>query len=169
MMKPGPSNESAQKQQLWNGPSFFPLLYFLGLLFLGLLSIMELAWLGWFLVEPLPNAPADRGVVRRWIFLSQFFPEVVPGVRFEESQLGMALGEISHVENLPQRLPIVLAAGLIAAAATALGRLVLRGVGVGPLFKGMERIALAFGLGATGLGVIALIAGRLGMLWTWPI
>jgi hypothetical protein len=133
------------------------------------LSIVDIAWLGWFLVEPLPNAPTARGVVRRWIFLSQFFPAVVPGVRYEQSQLGMALGELSHVENLPQRLPIVLAAGFIAAAATALGRLVLRGVGVGPLFKGMERTALAFGLGVTGLGVITLIAGRLGMLGTWPI
>ena len=35
---------------------------------------------------------------------------------------GMALDELSHVENLPQRLPIVLAAALIAASAIALGR-----------------------------------------------
>ncbi len=168
-MKRGPATESTQKKNLGHGPACGPPPYVLGLLLLGLLSLLEFAWLGWFLVEPLPNAPSDRGVVRRGIFLSQFFPAVVPGVRYEESQLGMALGELSHVENLPQRLPIVLAAGFIAAAATALGRLVLRGVGVDSLFRGMDRIALAFGLGATGLGVLTLTAGRLGMLRAWPV
>ena len=34
--------------------------------------------------------------------------------------LGKGLSELSHLENLPQRLPIVLAAALIAGAAVAL-------------------------------------------------
>src|SRR5262249_50695663 len=129
---------------------------------LGLLSIVQLAWLAWFLFEPLPNAPTGKGPVRRWIFLAQIVPALVPGVRFQQSQLGVALRERSHLETLPQRLPVVLAAGLISAAAVALGRLVLRGIGVTRLFDRWETLALAFGLGTTGLGLITLGIGRLG-------
>ena len=41
------------------------------------------------------------------MFLARALPEVVPGVTFAQSYLGTALVELSHVENLPQRLPIV--------------------------------------------------------------
>jgi 4-amino-4-deoxy-L-arabinose transferase-like glycosyltransferase len=136
---------------------------------LAVLAALEAAWLAWFLVEPLPNAPPDYGLVRRGMFLVQLVPELIPGVRFEESQLGMALSELSHVENLPQRLPIVLAAGWIAGAAVGLGRLALRGLGVLDRFDRWELPALAFALGATGLGVITLAIGRLGLLGPWPI
>ena len=42
------------------------------------------------------------------MLLAKALPQVVPGVRFEQSYLGQALGKLGHVENLPQRLPIVL-------------------------------------------------------------
>src|SRR5579883_3162811 len=76
----------------------------LAVLLIGLV-IFELAWLVWFLFEPLPNAGNVGGQIRRWIFLARGLPEVVPGVRFAQSYLGMALAELSHVENLPQRIP----------------------------------------------------------------
>ena len=69
--------------------------------------------------------PPARAVRRGWLLLKAF-PEVVPGTTFEESFLGNGLEELSHVENLPQRLPIVLTAGLIAAAAIGLGDMALR-------------------------------------------
>ena len=64
--------------------------------------------------------------------------------------------ELSHVENLPQRLPIVLAAGLIAAAAIGLGDLVLGGLQAGARLGPCERLALDYGLGAGLLGVVTL-------------
>src|SRR5262249_15398505 len=67
------------------------------------LAAAQGAWLVWFLSEPLPNAPTDSGIVRRWIFLAQILPELIPGVRFDQSQLGLALHELSHLENLRQR------------------------------------------------------------------
>jgi hypothetical protein len=140
------------------------------LLLAGLtLIVLELAWLVWWLVEPLPNAANIGGVVRRWMFLARALPEVVPGVGFRESYLGMALSELSHVQNLPQRVPVVLAAGLIAAAAVGLGGLVLRGLGLTRSLSMVERLPLSFGLGASGLGVVTLLFGRLGMLSPWPV
>ena len=35
----------------------------------------------------------------------------MPGLRLRDSYLGVALGKLSHLENLPQRLPIIGAAG----------------------------------------------------------
>ncbi len=95
---------------------------------LYLLAVLELAWLGWFLAAPLPNVGNIGGRVRRWILLSRALPEVVPGVRFDQSHLGLALAELSHVEHLPQRVPVVLGAALIAGAGVAQGRLLLRGL-----------------------------------------
>ena len=57
---------------------------------------------------------------------SRRFREVVPETSFRESILGNGLEELCHVENLPQRVPILLTALLIAAAAIGLGDLVLR-------------------------------------------
>ena len=123
------------------------------------------AWLSWFLSEPLPNsAPVGRPKLHRSDLLWRALPGVVPGVRLEQSLLGPALEDLSHVENLPQRVPIVLAAGLIAVAALALGDLTLRGLKLLRLLSPSERIALAFGLGTTGLGVVTLGLGRLGVL-----
>ena len=101
---------------------------------IALIAIAELAWLAWFLIVPLPNAnnvgvPPEKAV-RRGLLLLKTFPQVVPDTPFRDSLLGKGLKELSHLENLPQRVPIILAAGLIAAAAVGLGDLVLRGLRV---------------------------------------
>jgi len=142
----------------------------LGFLVVGLaLAVLECGWLSWFLTEPLPNsAPVGRPKLHRSDLLWRALPGVVPGVRLEQSLLGPALRDLSHVENLPQRVPIVIAAGLIAVAALALGDLALRGLRLLRLLGPSERIALAFGLGTTGLGVVTLGLGRLGLLSPWP-
>jgi hypothetical protein len=133
------------------------------------LALAELAWFCCFLVVPLPNVQNLGETVQRWKILAFAFPEIVPGVRFEHSHLGGALRELSHIENLPQRLPIVLAAAFIAAAAIALGCLVLRGLGLHRALELWERRPLAFLLGASGLGVATLLAGRLGWLGPWLV
>ena len=108
----------------------------------------------------------DRAV-RRGLLLLKTFPEVVPDTPFHESFLGNGLEELSHVENLPQRVPIVLTAGLIAAAAIGLGDLVLRrlkleaGLGVARA----NRTRLWSGCGPA--GVVTLLLGRLGWLDPW--
>jgi hypothetical protein len=134
-----------------------------------LLALAEYAWFRWILLVPLPNIQNLGKTIRRWNLLALAFPEVVPGVRFEQSHVGNALRELSHVENLPQRLPIVLAAALIAGAAIALGHLALRWLGLDRELDRRERLPLAFLLGASGLGVATLLTGRLGWLGPWPV
>ena len=133
----------------------------------------ELIWLLWFLIVPLPNAnplgTPTRSLINRGWLLLKAFPEVIPDTRFRESYLGQAIDELSHIENLPQRIPILLAAGLIAVAAIGLGDLVLRGLRLHRGLTAGERIALGFGLGTALLGVVTLIAGRLGWLNPWLI
>src|SRR5262249_30801389 len=133
------------------------------------------AWLAWFLIEPLPNANNTAGpnaiAVRRVWLVLKALPHVVPETSFEESFLGQGLLELSHVEHLPQRVPIVLTALLIAAAAVGLGDLVLRGLRLEcslDLSLG-ERVALGYGVGAGLLGVLTLVVGRLGWLDTWLV
>lgn len=128
------------------------------------LAVLELLWLGWYLFVPLPNAVVQNHVVRRGLLLLSAFPEVVPGTRFRESLIGRALAELSHVENLPQRLPVVLAAALIAAAAVALGDLAAGILGLRRLFRWPVRLALDYGLGAAMLGGLTLVIGRMGWL-----
>lgn len=140
-----------------------------GLILIIALMILEPIWFSWYLVEPLPNAKNIGGNVRRWIFLGRALPEVIPGVSFDQSYLGLALGELSHGENLSQRLPIVGAAGLIAAAALGLGGLMLRLLRLARVLTFTERILISFGLGASGLGAITLLLGRFGLLAPWPI
>jgi hypothetical protein len=134
-----------------------------------IVAILMVLWLNWFLTVPLPNAANVGGKVTRSIFLWRAFPEVVPGVKFHESYLGLALKELCHVEHLPQRLPIVSAGVLIAGAALALGHLVLRGLKLLAALGPFERIPLAYGLGTAGLGLLMLGLGRLGWLAAWPI
>ena len=136
---------------------------------LPILALAELAWFGWFLIVPLPNCKNLGETLCRWMLLVDAFPEVVPGLRFEQSHLGNALLELRHVENLPQRLPIVLAAAAIAGSAIALGQLSLRLLGLHRTFEWRERLALGYVLGASGLGVATLLAGRLGCLGPWPV
>jgi hypothetical protein len=135
------------------------------------LAILELLWLAWFLIEPLPNAnntrvPTDVAVRRGWLVLKAL-PQVVPGTSFGESLLGHGIDELSHLENLPQRVPILMAALLIAAAAIGLGDLVLRWLRLEAGMALLERVALDYGLGAGLLGVLALFFGRLGWLDPW--
>jgi hypothetical protein len=134
-----------------------------------ILALLELAWFAWFLVVPLPNIENLGHRISRWIFLAQALPHVWPGVTFYQSHLGGALRELGHFENLPQRLPIVLGAGVIAASAIALGQLVLRALGLRGALEARERLPLAFLLGTSGLGVATLLIGRLGWLGPWPI
>jgi hypothetical protein len=136
--------------------------------FAGLAAIaaLQVAWLGWFLTEPLPNAGNAGGQsLRRFVLLIRSVPEVmVPGLKFQDSYLGLALDQLGHIENLPQRVPIVLAASFIAASAIAAGNLILRALRVRSKLGPWERLASGYGLGTTGLGVATLIAGRLGAL-----
>jgi hypothetical protein len=138
---------------------------------LGVLAALELAWLAWFLIVPLPNAnsvgvPPEKAV-RRGLLLLKAFPEVVPDTPFRDSFLGRALAELSHVENLPQRIPIVLTAALVALAALGLGDLALRTLSLARDLTLGERIALDYGLGAGLLGVATLVLGRMGWLHPW--
>jgi len=130
-----------------------------------LVAIIQVVWLGWFLLEPLPNVvnAGGRGLSRLTLIL-RAFPHVVPGLRLRDSYLGIALGELSHFENLPQRVPILLAAASIAGSALATGALILRVLDSRPLLDRPERIAASFGLGATALGLATLGVGRLGWL-----
>jgi len=119
--------------------------------------LVQAAWIIWFLLEPLPSA-GEIGL-RRFVLVMRALPAVVPGVRWGDSYLGMACGNLGHFENLPQRLPIALTSLFIAGAAVAVGSLVLRGLGVRAISP-FERVALGFGLGTTFLGLGTLILGR---------
>ena len=135
---------------------------------LAVVAFAQIVWLAWVLNEPLPNARGAGEVgMRRSYLLWRFLPEVVPGVRWHESFLGLAAKELGQVQNLPQRLPIVLAAGFILVAGVSLGGLVLRGVGPRREMSRLEHVCIAYGIGMTGLGLAALIAGRFGVLSTW--
>jgi hypothetical protein len=131
------------------------------------LAILELAWLYWFLAEPLPNWPRERGKMWRGIFVWRAFPQVVPGVTLGESFIGQAMGELSHVENLTERIPIVAAAALVVLAAIGLGELMLAALRLRECAGPAERLALDFGLGTSALGVLTLLAGRAGLLHPW--
>jgi len=128
------------------------------------LAPLEVAWLIWFLVVPLPSAGDFAGPVRRGLLLLSSVPELIPGTTVRESLLGQAVEELSHFENLPQRLPVVAAALLIATAAMGLGQLMMAALRF-PLKLALgERLALAYGLGTTGLGTVTLVLGRGGWL-----
>ena len=163
LSQPGPARMA--------GPStnFRPLDSRLGIA-LAVIAFLELAWLGWFLVVPLPNAPKLPNVVfRRGLLLLDTFPHVVSGISLRQSMLGHILSELSHVENLPQRLPIVLTAALIGAAAIGLGDRLAGLLRIRGRLRWPERIALDYGLGAAPLGALTLIVGRLGWLDPWFI
>jgi hypothetical protein len=138
-----------------------------GWIFFCFLAVLEFAWLAWFLVEPLPNAPEMKIAIRRGWLLLKAFPEVVPGTTFRQSLIGQAARELSHPENLFDRVPIVAAAGLIALAAVGLGEVFLAALGLRDQLRGAQRLALSFGMGTTGLGMLTLFAGRAGLLYPW--
>ena len=136
---------------------------------LAMIAVCQVGWLVWILGEPLPNAGNVGGSISRGSLLWRFLPEVVPGVTWNQTFLAAAVNELSHVENLPQRLPIVLASGFILGSAIGLGRLILRGIGLRGALTRAESIALAFGLGMTGLAWITLMVGRFGLISPWTI
>ncbi len=143
------------------------------------LGIVQLVWLGWILNIPFPNVEANKKVptpgqvmaspVTRAFLAVRAIPQVVPGVTFRESYLGLAMGELSAVSNLSQRGPIVAAASLILLAALSLGMNMIRALGLGSALNLHERIPLGFGVGIAGLGVLTLITGRLGLIGPWPV
>ncbi len=132
-----------------------------------LLAVLEPGWLHWFLVEPLPNAHHEQVSVWRGFLLWRAFPGVVPGLSLRDSFVGQAARELSHVENLPQRLPVVGAAALIVLAALGLGELTLASLRCRDGMRPAERLAVDFGIGTTALGVLTLLAGRAGLLDPW--
>ena len=135
-----------------------------GLLLVLVFAGLELVWLRWFLAEPLPNASGHSTAIRRGFLLWRGLPHVVPGLTWRESLLGQAALELSHVENLHQRLPIVAAAVLVGSAAIGLGEMMLSALRIRTAVWTLERLALNFGLGAAGLGVLTLLVGRAGLL-----
>jgi len=133
------------------------------------LALAELAWLGWFLAEPLPNAPSPKGAITRAILLLDAFPGVVPGVTFRDSLLGKAVEEMSHVGNLPQRLPIVASAGLIVLAAFGIGDWLLRRSRLDDSCGVATRLAIDYLLGSVVLGLATLLIGRFLIPNAWII
>ncbi len=128
--------------------------------------VLECAWLSWYWSQPFPNYPNPQ--LTRWFFLERSVPLVfVDKLSLAESNLGLVLKELSHVENLPQRLPIVAAAGFIALAVFGLGGLILRFLKLTGSLSRAERLVFGFGIGASVLGVITLFFGRLGLLTPW--
>ncbi len=92
---------------------------------LVIIAILEILWVAWFLIVPLQNVTNLGKPIQRGVLLMSAIPEVVPGTSFQQSLMGRAILELSHLENLPQRVPILLTAGLIAAAAIGLGDLMI--------------------------------------------
>ncbi len=135
--------------------------------FILLLAVLELGWLHWFLVEPLPNARSEQVSLWRGFLLWRAFPGIIPGLSLRDSFVGQAARELSHVENLPERLPVVGAAALIVLAALGLGELILAGLRCRAGMRPAERLAVDFGIGTTALGVLTLLAGRAGLLHPW--
>ena len=135
--------------------------------FVVVLAGLDLAWLRWFLAEPLPNASGHSTAIWRGFLLWRAFPHVVPGLTWRDSLLGQAALELSHIENLHERLPIVAAAVLIGSAAVGLGEILLAVLRLRTAVSTLERLALNFGLGAAGLGVLTLLTGRAGLLQPW--
>lgn len=139
---------------------------------LALASVVAILWTAWALWVPLYNASAavkagPGHAIRRSTLLMEFFPGVIPGLSWERSGLGVAVAKLGHVENLPQRLPIAIAAAFLVASGLALGGLILRSLGLHRRWPVAERIAIGFGLGMAGLGLFALLMGRAGWLSPW--
>ncbi len=158
--RPGPTRPDSRKSSApvsWVGPILWAVV------------CLEVLWFAWYLVVPLQNVSNLGRPIRRGLLLLQAIPEVVPDTTFKESLLGNGLIELSHFQNLPQRIPIVLVAGLIAAAAIGLGDLVLGRLRLRDRLRLGERIALDYGVGTTFLGVATLIVGRMGWLDPWFI
>ena len=85
------------------------------LLVLGGIALAEAFWFAWIFRQPLPNAANVGGAVRRADLLWRLFPGVIPGLAWEASHLGQAARQLSHVENLPERVPLLAGAVVVRA------------------------------------------------------
>lgn len=110
------------------------------------IALAQAVWLGWSLREPLPSVGAT---VRRGDFLLA-----------ADDHLARAARNLGQPGHLARRVPIVGASLLVAGAALAVGLATLRGLRLPAPLAGVERAALAFGLGASLLGVMTLLLGR---------
>jgi hypothetical protein len=137
---------------------------------IALIVAAQVGWIGWIVVQPLPDVAASGRVLTRSILLWRALPQVVPGVSWRESMLGQAFGHLGTPSNLADRLPILAAVLLIAGAATLLGHEVLRRLdrGLAPAGR-IEHLALAYGLGTALLAPLVLIAGRTVGLSPWAV
>lgn len=126
--------------------------------------IAELLLLGWYMMVPLPNAGAVAGkgvALRRGMIVNDAIPGLAMGNR---TIVGLAIDDLSHVQNLPQRIPIFSTACSIAAVAIAIGSALLAFLGLDRRLGRVVSVATGFGLGMSVLGVLTLISGRLGLL-----
>ncbi len=69
----------------------------------------------------------------------------------------------------PQRFDLMAVAGMILAGAWGLGHIVLRWMGLRSELDGVERNAFGFGLGLSGLSLLTLGCGCLGLLSRWGL
>ena len=138
---------------------------------LAAIAAVQCVLLGWWLIDPLPNARNVRPGLpqRRVMLLGTAIPQVVPGVTYRASGVGRITDGLKDYPNLPQRIPILLAGLLIAAGGMGLGELAMRGLRVRDTLSRWERTPLAFGLGMIGLAVGTLGLGRLGLLHAWGV
>ena len=139
----------------------------------GALVAAEVVFFAWYWTVPLPNAAAAKTTLadgttaseslRRWHLLAQALPHVIPDMSWNESLVGSAINRLCRFEFLAQRVPVAACGVWIVAAALGLGMLILRAIRLKSLALA-TKLAYSFGLGAAGLGVIALGFGRAGWL-----
>jgi len=133
--------------------------------------ILQLVWLKWVMVEPLPNAtPVGSGdKITRGLLLFTTTPGLNPNFLWSQSLIGQALEELSHVGRLGDRLPVIGTAALILAGAWGLGRLLLRMIAHHSKSEWLpgERNFIALPVGLAGWETLTLVLGRNGLLHQW--
>ncbi|MFM7318309.1 MAG: glycosyltransferase family 39 protein, partial [bacterium] len=140
---------------------------------LSVLAVLQMAWLGWFLSTPLPNAtPVGSGSsISRGLLLFSTMPGLNPGFRWSQSLVGQAVEELSGFASLVDRLPVMAIACLIMAGAWGLGLVGLRVLERWwrPDWLAGERMMVSLAIGVPAWGTLTLIVGRIGMLeqWQW--
>ena len=136
----------------------------------ALVIASQAAALLWLLVAPLPSIESQRRAAEAGAGAT--VPPSLRRIQFlltVDDHLGRLSASLDGgLGPLVQRLPIALAALLIAAAALGLGDLIIRGLGLPSHLPPLARWPLAFVSGATLLGSLTLAAGRLGLLDPWP-
>lgn len=133
-----------------------------------LVIILQLFWVYWFLVTPLPNAtPATSETkITRGLLLLTTTPGLNPEFQWSQSLLGKAVEQISHVTGLVDRIPVIGLASIMIAGIWGLGSLLWR------CFLGNheadysddESLLVKLALGTAAWGSLTLVLGRLGML-----